>query len=439
MSNFLAIATVTECLRQIVEQGTQDAIKTALARVIRPPADLKSNHPKEDGNVFVGVYLYQVAPNVAFRNAAMPTRRSDGSVVQVSRTAYDLNFLVSFYGDDNKLEPQRVMGAVLRKLNAQPILTKETIKNAKKSLADLVESDLEAEVEQVKFSILPLSLDELSKLWSVFFQTSYLLSVGIQASVVFIDGRETARPALPVRSRNLYVRLINAPVIEQFLSQPTPVDPPTAERAIVAGDTLVISGKNLRGEVTRLRLGGVEVTPDRVMQTEIVITLKSPPFPPDTLRAGVQAVQVVQDIQMGAPPRPHAGFESNVAAFVLCPTVTPGAVTITKTSIVDSVTFHNANLALAFSPRVGVGQRVTLLLNELDPPASRPAYAYRFNVPVKPPNPADKSVAALAATVSNVAKGKYLVRVQVDGAESVLSASPDPNDARFNNPQVNIA
>ena len=62
----------------------------------------------------------------------------------------------------------------------------------------LAASNLEVETETVKLTIMPLNLEELSKLWSVFFQSTYNLSVAFQASVVIIDGTEISTPALRV-------------------------------------------------------------------------------------------------------------------------------------------------------------------------------------------------------------------------------------------------
>lgn len=440
MSNFLALATVTEALRQIVEDGANDAISGAQALVLRPPSNLSGNHPPGQPNVYAGVYLYQVTPNVAWRNAETPTRRSDGTLIRATRGAFDLNFMLTFYGSDNKLEPQRVMGAVLRKLGSKPLLSKDDIVTAKSTAVDnvLVNSDLEKELEQVKLVLLPLALEELSKVWSIFFQTSYQLSVAYQASVVFIDGTETSRPSLPVLARNLYVRTFESPFIEQVLSKAQPADEPSAMRAIVSGDTLLLRGFRLQGDVTRVRLAGVEVTPNTISPTEVSVKLDAPPFPADTLRAGAQGVQIVQKINMGTPETEHKGFESNAIAFVLRPSITPGAVNITSTQVIEGTTFHNAEITLTFSPRVGIDQRVAILLNEFNPPTNRPAYGYRFDVPVTPANPGDISVASLKAVVTHVASAKYLVRVQVDGAESLLVPDANPLDPKFNAPQVNL-
>ncbi|MFN2624138.1 MAG: Pvc16 family protein, partial [Chthoniobacterales bacterium] len=99
------------------------------------------------------------------------------------------HYLLSFYGNEAKLEPQRLLGGITQRLTSRPILS-DTMINA--MLADaafnfLAGSDLADEGEAVRFTPMGLSLEELSKLWSVFFQTPYALSVAYQASTVFIE------------------------------------------------------------------------------------------------------------------------------------------------------------------------------------------------------------------------------------------------------------
>jgi hypothetical protein len=69
--------------------------------------------------------------------------------------------------------------------------------------AFLGDSDLANEIEQVKFSQLSFNLEELSKLWSVFFQIPYRLSLPYIASLVFIERQPTPTRALPVQTRTV--------------------------------------------------------------------------------------------------------------------------------------------------------------------------------------------------------------------------------------------
>ena len=92
------------------------------------------------------------------------------------------------------------MGLVVAALHERPVLTRAMLEEA---IADadfnafLADSDLANEIEQVKLSQLSFNLEELSKLWSVFFQIPYRLSLPYVASLVFIDqpADADARPA----------------------------------------------------------------------------------------------------------------------------------------------------------------------------------------------------------------------------------------------------
>jgi hypothetical protein len=75
-----------------------------------------------------------------------------------------------------------------------------------------------------------------------------------------------------------------------------------------------------------------------------------------------------------------------------------------------------------------------LFLNERQPPAGQAGRGYVFTVPL-PAAGAPPTADRVTATVTGVVPGTYFVRVQVDGAQSVLVAGPDGS---FSAPQVVI-
>ena len=412
MSNFLAIAAVSATLRRILNDAVSVDVPGSTVTTARP--DGAAGGAPVTG---VNLFLYQVMANAAGRNADLPTRRDDGTVVQRPREALDLHYLLSFTGRENELEPQRLLGSVARTLHAQPVLSRQSIQSTKAAVAFLAASDLDGDIELVRFTPLSLSLEELSKLWSVFFQVPYALSVAYQASVVFIEGKETPQSALPVRLRNVYAIPFRGPYIEQLVAASGEDQP------IVAGSTVNIIGKQLQGDVTLAVIGGIEVTPAQVSDTKISLVL------PASLRAGVQGAQIKQQLMISTPPSAHRGFESNVAAFVLAPTITILNATATKVTI-------------KFNPKVGKKQRVVLLLNEFNPPANRAAHASRFEAPNRDTPVEPDETDTLDFAISGVVSGKYIVRVQVDGAESSLDVDTNPLSPTFNQytgtPQVTI-
>jgi hypothetical protein len=250
-----------------------------------------------------------------------------------------------------------------------------------------------------------------------------VLSVAYQASVVLVEEQITPKPALPVRLSNVYIVPIQRPRVDAIVNEDGDGEP------ITAGSTIVVRGERLRGDDTRLRVGDALVQPpaEDVDPTQISAELGTPLFASGDFRAGVQGAQVVHLLDIGTPGAAHRGFESNVAAFVLHPTVT--------STIVSDVTGtwtapRNATITVVADPPIGKDQRVVLLLDRATGPE-----AYSFQVPTRK-LPADP----VEVRVEGVAKGDYLVRLQVDGAESLLTTetTPGPNLGKFNGPTLTI-
>ncbi|TFI56928.1 DUF4255 domain-containing protein [Sphingomonas parva] len=195
MSNHLAIATVTAALGQIAQAAAASAVSGVQLRFGRPPATDTATRQ-------VNVFLYHLMPHAGLRNADLAMRGADGALVNRPRAALSLHYLISFYGTDSDLEPDRMAAAVARDLHARPRLTDQVIADAIASnSAILGESDLADSFERVTFTPSADSLDEMSRLWSVMVQTPYALSLRYEASVVLIDALESAGPVLPVLNR----------------------------------------------------------------------------------------------------------------------------------------------------------------------------------------------------------------------------------------------
>jgi hypothetical protein len=418
MSNFLAIATATAALQASLREAVEQDVSGAQVVTRRPNSLIDQQVPT------VNIYPYAVTPNAAWRNADLPTRRANGQILQRPCAALDLHYLLSFYGDEDAMVPQRLAGSVVRTLHVRPVLDRARIAAVIASRTflnggeggTLPRADLDQQVEQVKFTPIMLSLEELSKLWSVFFQTPHTLSVAYQASLVFIEADAPLPTPLPVRGRNVYVVPFRQPVITAVEAEGGTGQP------IVAQSTLRIRGSQLRGQNTLVRVDALEPqSPVSVSGTAVLLPLSALPT---ALRAGVHRVQVVHQILMGTPATPHLGVESNVAAFVLHPTITQVSQTGTET------------LTVEISPQVTADQRVVLLLNSADPTVE-PVQAFSIIA-----NPFTELTAPVEFDVSGVAAGNYLARVQVDGATSSLEVDADEDSLTFNRfiaPQVTIA
>jgi uncharacterized protein DUF4255/IPT/TIG domain-containing protein len=392
MSNFLAIATVTETLRQLLDAAMGSTIAGAQATALRP-ATTAVGPPAGLPNPGVNLFLYQVTPNAAWRNMDLPNRRNDSSISNRPRVALDLHYLLTFYGQDNQLEPQRLLGRAVQLLHSQAILTRPQIRSVITTVPFLATSNLADEVELVKFAPLSLSLEELAKLWSVFFQTAYTLSIAYRGTVVLIEGDESPQQALPVLQRNLRALPFQRPSIDEVTPQ-----------ILEPGEMLTIRGQNLATDVVQINFGRTMTTPTGITSAQIDVAL------PAGLAAGVNTVQVVQfvDFNTGSTSEPHRLFESNVAAFVVAPKINQPPLPEPVYGTIP----RGGTLTLDVAPPVGRPQNVRLLLDNR-------AIALAPRPPSDPPT----TTSLAFAIPSNFPTGEFLVRVQVDGAQSKLVAA----------------
>ena len=356
----------------------------------------------DDTSPKINLFLFQVTPNGSLRNSELGVRRSDGSLERVPRAAIDLNYVLTFFGDHTRLEPQRLLGSTVSVLHSHPLLTREDVQKAIRTRRDgyIAGSDLADEVETIKFTPVNIDLEGLSKLWSVFFQVPYSLSVVYQGSVIMIDAPSAPEPALPSLSYRLTVNTFRRPSVAQVVSEDGEGSP------IVKGSRVRILGEQLGGDVTSVIVGGIDLAPARVSDSEIGLTLDS-----DLLHAGVQGVQVSY----------RSGVSSDAAAIVLRPNLTGVSYAPSSESQPNggTVTVQMDTVLLE-------GQRVVLLLNEL---SGESRAAHQFSSVVKSPFAGTTSI---DVPVSDVKSGTtYLVRVQVDGAESLLSVDTDPSSSTF--------
>jgi hypothetical protein len=396
--------------------------------------------------------MYQASANPGWRNVDLPSRDGRGERTANPPLGLNLHYLLSAYGAA-EFHAEILLGYAMQLLHETPVLTRDSIRRTlglpspvngsilPPPLDTLTASELADQVETVRLTPQPLGLEEISKLWPAF-QSRYRPTAAYEASVVLIESRRSTRSALPVADdlRRIYVVPLATPTIDSVAST-------AGERAAIAvGSTLAIRGINLRGETTLLNVAGIEIAPAAadITPDRIELPLTSPL--PAGIRAGVTGLQVIHRIAMGEPETPHRGVESNVAAFVLRPSidggpVLPGGAVIGKTTSTEtvdgaSVDFQTGALRLTLDPKVGRNQAVSLLLNELGGPSDRPPRAYTFRAPAaKGLAEGVEEAATLDLPFRRVIAGSYLVRIRVDGAESVPGQGAS---GEFERPRVTL-
>ncbi len=408
MSNHLAVATVSATLAHMLQNAVQGV----------PGARVVSSRPERQSEDAltpkINVFLYQIKPNAAFRNQSLPTRSADGKLIQRPRTALDLDYLLTFSGDEARLAPQVLMGLAATALEAEPILGPEVIRRVVAGSPDgfLENSNLDQQPEPIRLVPVDLSLEELSKLWSVLiWQVPYGLSMAYRASVVLMDANLFPAPALPLRRTRVKTVAPRVPQIREIVPTGAP---------FAADLSITLHGKNLSGGDIRVAFGERETDVRAIDDGTLKVGL------PAGVQAGVQAVRVVHRLAMGDPPEPHNVFESNPVAFALQP------------SIIDAPRLEGPSTAgsppsvsIRVVPEIGPFQRVALLLNEWRPPPDRPPHGYTIPIVMS-----EGLTDRLSFAVPGVAPATYLVRVRVDDVASPLRVGDDMGE--FSGPKVTI-
>jgi hypothetical protein len=254
--------------------------------------------------------------------------------------------------------------------------------------------------ERVKISLDPVDLEGLSKVWTAL-TLPFRISAAYTVSVVQIEDRSPGRfPRLvgepPPAGPRVYALPFRSPQIRDLRLRRAG-DPPDVERPFPyarPGDTLILLGRNLAGEETRLLLGPVDVT--AALAVRLADRLEAPVPDDPLLQPGAHAVRVDQGLRLGDPAVPHAGFSSNLAVFMLVPRV--DTVVLDTGVAPPAVQIDGAQL---------FGQGLECLALVGDAVVRSSAYTtatpaqIRFDLP------------------AGLAPGSYAVRVRVNGAETI--------------------
>jgi hypothetical protein len=384
VSNSLAIAAVTATIRNLLYAGVNaDVPGTSVGT--GPPDRVRTNGQDNRINLF----LYHTSLDPAWRNQPLPGVSKDGEDGRPP-LPLSLYYLVTAYGEnDDGIVSHRLLGRAMSVLHDHPVLDGAEIKAAV-GAANLAESDLDQQIERVRITPQPLSLEEMSKLWTTF-QTQYRISAAYQACVVLIESTVPARAPVPVLTRGdeqdtgpVAEGSIPAfPTIEQIVL-------PAGQPGAALGEEVLLTGHDLGATIslrlTHLRLGGsMTVAPAAVSDEEIRLHL---PGEPTNLPAGLSSVSGVRLVN---------GDQrfTNEAPLPVAPTI------LQATAVRD---IQGAlTITIECSPRVVPGQVVQLLLGE-------------HQLPLGPVAAATNQL----VFTPTIAPREYLLRLRVDGVDSIF-------------------
>jgi len=399
MSTDLAITAVTRTLRQILDDEVADKwgpevlggdLTKQFVVANLPPHKVRDLHPSQN---VVNVFLYRTDLNAAWRNMPLPSQTKGGESGPAP-LALNLEYLVTAYGEDDREDAAHFfLAQAMRVLHDRGVLPRATFKTV------LPKALVHLQIEHVTITPKPLSIEEMSKLWSIF-QTQFRISAAYLVTVLLIDSRTATKSAPPVLTRGPEDRGFTA-----IASLPPVLDfarPATGFAAVRLGEELVVLGERfdigaLTARVRHPLMTGAVVLPVTVVDaTRMKITLPaaSDANVASEWPAGFYTLAVVIE-RPDLPP-----WTTNEVSFALAPTITVDPLTNTNPGSDFEVTLES-------TPQVREDQSVIAIWGSTQfTPTS-------INTPNDPDAP---------TTITFDAPGElglHRVRLRIDGVDSI--------------------
>lgn len=416
MSSPFAIAGLTATLQHVLSNGLVDHGVTA---AVGGTVDVKAVAPdrvETNGslsNPTLNVFLYQVTPNIGWRNVDLASRNYSGDRLTNPPLALDIHYILSAYAEDD-LHAETILGGALHLFHEMPGLDRRTISAALEPPPSpsaleiaLEECGLADQIEMIKITPEHLNSEEMSKLWSAI-QSNYRPSIVYQATVVLIQEERPKRSPLPVLTRG---QNDAGPTVQPHLIPPVPtitsIEYPDQQLSARLNSTITIHGHNLGGNnidvvFSHGRLSEppqtISLAPADVSATQL--TLQIPNNPTDWA-AGIYSMEV----QVERPGETYTRV-TNQLPFVLAPSITLPPVSIMRVGT-------EVTVVVEFGPEIRPSQPASLIIGQHE------AFA----------NAHPAQVDELTFVFEDIAGGgdPVPVRLRVDGAESWLidkSATP---------------
>jgi hypothetical protein len=391
MNTGFAVAAATVALADRLHVLISDSVPGARVTTLNPGSE-----SLRGGDPIVNLYLFRTARNGFVSNNDLPTRTAAGRALASPVMKLDLDYMISFFGNDAKLDPQRLLGLVVGGLNAEPFIKQEALHATIASTPWLGgEPDPELPMDAIRVTPLNMAPDAMARLWSEFVNVPYQLTQLYTVTPVSLVTVLPVAPVLPVRRIGL--------------------------RGTPSSNVAIISIVNAADSELPLQGGG-----------QLAIRLVNPAQPGLTVKLNGVAAQGVK-----------AGFDADGFAALLVDlsvsqpaplTAGPLSVQVTRTAqakrlVGESQTVHTSIVpSFAQLPAIEKGQ----LLATMTLPVRRESAAEVLLFPRGAPQLPSRSIpclprnalsTSLVAPLADVPAGRYMVSVEIDGVATLLDFS----------------
>jgi len=349
MSDHAAIAGVSATLQALLydrmERPGSDDVEVTVGPPRFPPKDGGAELEKARVNLF----LYRVTEHAYLENQEIPGRGGSSGYGQPPLslnlhyllTAYG-NEQISRYGSTNGFDEKvghAVLGSAMRVLHDHRVVNESLVSVRPPSGVPLLDPGLRGEREHIKVSLEPLSLEDITKVWTAL-SLRCRLSASYAVSVVQIEGtlpRRFPRPVseppppwppragtTPATGPQVLLRSIQLPSITELRVRRGGTGPELPWPYARTGDSLVLHGTGLAGGVSSVRLGELDVPAPAARGDRLEVPVPDAalpdgtPIPPERrLLAGPLRVGV----EVSEPGQPLSALRSNELVLMLVPSL----------------------------------------------------------------------------------------------------------------------
>jgi hypothetical protein len=408
---------VTASLKDLLNDGLLDHDLSSIGSVTvtaLPPDRITTGQTEPNQ---LNLFLYQVTPNLGWRNSDLPSRDSSGARVTNPPLALDLHYMLTAYGSQD-LNAEVLLGYAMQLLHETPMLTRAQLRTvlAAPSPVDgtivpgifgtLSALDLAEQVELIKIAPVYLSAEELSKLWTAM-QARFRPTMGYLVSVVLIQAKEPRRVAKPVLTRGPADRgfaAVAGPIPALNTLRPALTDLLPAVRL---GEDILIAGSSLSAGTATARftcakwnvLQSLPVAASGVPD-QVRVHLPSVAENSAVMNAWAAGFYTV-NLDIALPN--GQSWPTNQLGIAVSPLITVAPLNAPPGTV---------NLTVTCTPRITSDQQqrdaVTLIFGSTEV------------TPASITTPADVTQpTTLTFSIPSVVAGKYPVRLRVDGIDSL--------------------
>jgi hypothetical protein len=251
----------------------------------------------------INLYLVQVLESATLKNQDLPERAHPGEYGRPPLTL-TLRYLLTTHSaletqPEADLNAQRLLGDAMRVLHEfGPRI--HTLMSSSGPPTRLLDPALHEERDQVKITLHPAGLDDVTKIWSASGEAAFRRSVLYDVDIVRIITPEPRVRARPVEERRVLAIVRRRSAILDAYVTPAPGERPT-ERRVRIGDEITIEAENTLAQRLYVRLGSLE--PIRVPPPGdgvIRLTVPDDAYPVDLDHPATRSIPPADQLQPGA-------------------------------------------------------------------------------------------------------------------------------------------